>query len=75
MSAPKKIRKTAVYTIQQVADLLGCSKQHVINAIDCGELEAINIGLGAARVWRIEFSAFDRFKAGKSSLNLGGEKG
>jgi excisionase family DNA binding protein len=74
MSAKNKNRNTAVYTIQQVADLLGCSKQHVINAIDQGELEAVNIGLGVARVWRIEFSAFDRYRARKSSLRPGGGK-
>lgn len=46
-------------TVAEVMQKLCCSKQHVINLIDCGKLRAVDIGTGAHRYYVIPREAYD----------------
>lgn len=48
-------------TVQEVADLLNCKRDHVRALIADGKIEAFNIGLGKTKQWRIYESAVQSF--------------
>lgn len=50
-------------TPQQCAEVLGCSKDQVLDLITAGELSAFNVGLGKQRArYRVDASELDAFK-------------
>jgi len=61
-----------VFTVQEVADRLDTSWEHVSGLIDSGEILAFNVaGVGSTReVWRIPREALEKFIAKRS--NTGG---
>ena len=61
----------AVYRVDQVARRLKCSKQHVINLIEAGQLGAINIGTSSAQFYRVPVKAVELFQQRRDTL--GGE--
>jgi excisionase family DNA binding protein len=59
--------RTKLY-IFEVAELLGSSKPHVVNLIDSGQLEAINIGSGVRRHLMVTVQAYYRFLLSRNTL-------
>ncbi len=59
----------AVYTVKQVASLLGCDVEHVARLIYGGQLQATNIGLGRIkprfRIFQSDLDEFNR-RCGKN---------
>ena len=53
-------------TVQEVAAKLLVDKQHVINLIDRGHLEAVKVG-GKVTQWRIPVFAYEQFLLTRSS--------
>ena len=58
---PKDKSQRVVISAGEFSKLIGSSKQHVLNLIDCGKLGAINIGTGMAKFWRIPVTERDKF--------------
>lgn len=56
-------------TVEEVAEQLSVDDQHVRNMIDEGSLDAINIGTGQRKFWRIPAAALDRLLKQRSSAN------
>jgi len=64
-----------VYRVSEVARRLKTSDTHIINLIECGQLEAIDASGGAPRkMWRVPREALERFQARNNSLTTGGGK-
>jgi len=62
-----------IFTVGEVARRLRVSQQHVINQIECGQLEAIDVsGRGKRSLWRIPREAFERYKVRNSSMTTAG---
>jgi excisionase family DNA binding protein len=76
MSASRKEpnRNSAVLTVAQFADRFQVTRQHVLNAIEAGQLAAINVGTRKLRYWRIPIDEVERYQARKSSLRSEGSK-
>jgi excisionase family DNA binding protein len=55
-------------SVPEAADELRVSEQQVINLIEGGELEAVNIGDGSRRHWRVRVEALQAFMNKRSSL-------
>ena len=54
--------------IEEAADLLQCTKNHIVNLIEEGKLDAINIGVGRRCFYRITAQSLTRFMQQRSSL-------
>jgi len=65
--------KSAVLTVKQFAERFGVSKQHVLNLIDAGQLQAVNIGIGSLKFWRIPVAEAERYESAR--LNVPEERG
>lgn len=52
-----------VHTTAQVAEILGCSEQHVRNLIKSRRLAAVDIGGGGRPKWRITSKALEDYLA------------
>lgn len=63
-----------VLTVSEAAALFHVTEQHIQNMIDSGELEAINLGIGPRKMWRIPPEAIAAFRKRASSLNLEGSQ-
>jgi excisionase family DNA binding protein len=55
-------------TVLEAASRLGVSDAHVLNFIEDGRLEAIDVGDGSRKHWRVPVAAFEKFLAARSSL-------
>ena len=68
-------RNQHIYMVGEVARRLRVSDMHVLNLIECGQLEAIDTsGGGSRRMWRIPREAFERFQTRNGSMTTGGGK-
>ena len=56
--------------VQEVAKVLSCADQHVLDLIDEGRLLGINIGGGERKHWRVPVESFQRFIQENNSLTL-----
>lgn len=45
----------------EVAEMLGCSKQHVITLVRAGDLDAVDISAGSRIEYRISRESFEAF--------------
>lgn len=54
-------RKRTVLYVDEIADKLDCSKQHVLNLIESGKLGAINIGNEAAKFYRVPVAEWEKY--------------
>lgn len=54
---------TTLMTTAQVAEILGCSEQHVRNLIKRRRLAAVDIGGGSRPKWRITSEALEDYLA------------
>lgn len=54
-------RKRTVLYLDEIAEKLDCSKQHVINLIESGELGAINIANATAKFYRVPVGEWEKF--------------
>lgn len=64
-----------VFSVQEVARRLRVSDQHIINLIEGGTIEAMDVsGRGSRSVWRIPRESFERYKSRNSSMTTGGGK-
>lgn len=61
-------RKRTVLYLDEIAEKLDCSKQHVINLIDEGKLGAINIGTSTARFYKVPVAEWEKFLRNSSSI-------
>jgi excisionase family DNA binding protein len=61
------------FTAKQVAEILGVSYIYVRTLIQKKRIEAIDVGCGAERIWRIPDTELERFKKDNSNLNIIGE--
>jgi excisionase family DNA binding protein len=68
----KRSRQSAVYTVAELAARLKVSRQHILNAIEQGELNAVNIGNNKTHFWRVPISEVERYEASRNS-NKGGK--
>jgi excisionase family DNA binding protein len=59
--------RTVLY-VDEVAQKLDCSKQHVLNLIESGDLGAINIGTSTANFFRIPIGEWEKFLRKRSSI-------
>ncbi len=57
-----------VLTVTELAARWGCTDQHVHDLIEEGKLQAIDVGGGSKRFWRIPFEATEQFETVNSSL-------
>jgi excisionase family DNA binding protein len=63
-------RDRKVLTVAEVAARLDCTDQHVIDLIDEGQLQALNIGSAVKRHWRIPKEAYEAFLRERHSFQL-----
>lgn len=63
-------RDRKVLTVGEVALRLDCTEQHVIDLIDAGQIQALNIGTAGKRHWRIPREAYDSFVALRHSFRV-----
>jgi len=63
-----------IFRVSEAARRLGVSDTHIINLIEGGELEAIDISSrrGKRANWRIPREALERFQSRNSSMTTGG---
>jgi excisionase family DNA binding protein len=61
-------RDRKMLTVDEVALRLGVDKQTVLNHIDRGTLQAINIGVSERKYWRIPVEAYAQFLARRHSF-------
>ena len=54
-------KKRTVLYLDEIAQKLDCSKQHVINLIESGALGAINIGTASAQFYRVPVGEWEKF--------------
>ena len=47
--------------VSEVADRLGCTDQHIMDLIEEGKLQAVNIGGATRKFWRIPVEAYELF--------------
>jgi excisionase family DNA binding protein len=59
-------------TVDQVAERLGVDKQTVLNHIDLGTIQAVNIGTSQRKYWRVPVESLDHFLADRTSFNVPG---
>ncbi len=58
-------------TVAEVAQRLHCTERHVIDLIDEGKIQAVNIGGGSARkLYRIPREGYQAFLNDRHSFNL-----
>jgi excisionase family DNA binding protein len=62
------------YSVKEVAAILGLSYSFVRFLILNKRLEAIDVGCGKERIWRVSNTELERFRKDNSSLNIGEEK-
>ncbi len=58
-----------VLTVGEVSERLRVTIQHVIDLIDEGQLDAINLGGAGRRHYRIPVEAYEKFLAKRCSAN------
>jgi excisionase family DNA binding protein len=65
-----------VFRVGEVARRLGCSDVHVIDLIEEGKIEAIDVGSGGRKYWRVPREALERYQVRNNSLssNAAGKK-
>jgi excisionase family DNA binding protein len=63
-----------VFKVSEAAAELGVSKQHILNAIEAGEIGAIDAGIGSRHFWRIPVEELERFKKARNTLAPGGSR-
>ena len=61
-------RKRTVLYVDEIAEKLDCSKQHVLNLIDEGLLGAINIGTATAKFYRVPVGEWEKYLRKQSSV-------
>lgn len=54
-----------VLTPSEVADILKCSKGHVVSLIKSGRLKGTNLGTGKKAVFRVRFEWVEEFLLGQ----------
>lgn len=59
-----------VLTVAEVASRLDVTEQHVIDLIEEGQIQAINIGGGAKRFWRIPKEGYEQFLRARHSFRI-----
>lgn len=59
-----------VLLVAEVAARLRMSKEQVIDLIDGGHLQAVNIGDGGRRYWRVPVEGYKKFVANRHSFNV-----
>jgi len=67
-SIMKPAQPRKILSVGEVATALRIHRQHVLDLIEGGELNAVNIGDGKRKHWRIAVEEFDRFVRSRSSL-------
>ena len=60
-----------LYSVKEVAAMMGVSYSFVRFLILNKRLEAIDVGCKKERIWRVSDSELERFKKDNSSLNIG----
>lgn len=55
-------------TVDQVAEMLTCSRRHVGRMIEAGRLPATDIGLGTRKEWRIALEAVETLQNGTAPI-------
>ncbi len=50
-----------LYTIEEVADILRCGREHVRNLCHSGKIPAINIGTRSQKCFRVSRSALEAY--------------
>lgn len=64
----KSRAKPSILTVHQVAEKLGVTEQHVHDLICAGQLQAVDVGGGSKRYWRIPIEAYEQFVKTRNSL-------
>lgn len=59
-----------VLAVAEVAARLDVTEQHIHDLIDEGKLQAIDVGGGSKRFWRIPREAYEKFLADRHSFNI-----
>jgi len=54
--------------VEEVAARLGVTAQHISDLISEGKLQAVNVGGGSKKFWRIPIEAFEAFIRQRHSL-------
>lgn len=65
---PGKLVVRDVLRVGEVAKRLLVTPQHVLDLIEEGKLEAVNVGGGERKHWRIRVDALEVFMRNRSSL-------
>ncbi len=63
-------KERKVLNVSEVAARLDVTDQHVHDLIEEGKLQAIDVGGGGKRFWRIPREAYDQFLAARHSFNI-----
>jgi excisionase family DNA binding protein len=63
-------RDRRMLCVAEVAERLDISTQHVFDLIDEGHLQALNVGGGERRHWRIPVEAYAAFVAARHSYKV-----
>lgn len=63
-------RDRKVLMVSEVAARLEVTEQHVHDLIAEGKLQAIDVGGGSKRYWRVPIEAYNAFLAARHSFNV-----
>ncbi len=61
-------RARTVLSLDEIAAKLDCSKQHVIQLVESGEIGAINIGRGRVKFYRVPSGEWEKFLRRRASI-------
>ncbi len=70
LPAPLLFPGRSVLYVYEVAEKLRITKEHVSSLIEEGRLEAIDVGGGTRKSWRIPVHAYEKFLQERHSLTL-----
>ena len=59
-----------ILTVAEVAARLEVTEQHIHDLIAEGQLQAVDVGGGGKKYWRIPREAYDKFLADRHSFNI-----
>jgi excisionase family DNA binding protein len=63
-------KERRVLTVAEVADKLRITEQHVIDLIEEGKIQGVNIGGAARCYWRIPVEGYIKFLNDRHSFNI-----